>query len=85
MIGLSGQSWLALAMVIVAAIYLGRCAWRTLRGLNAGPGCCGGGCPSLGQDTSESQSRDAAASTGTFVPLENLADLARRHKQQSDP
>jgi hypothetical protein len=82
MIGMSGQSWAALAMVAVAAVYLARLAWRTLRGVSSGPGCCGSGCPSAHPDASEAQPK---GESGTFVPLENLADLARRHKRENGP
>jgi hypothetical protein len=131
MIAITAQTWLALAMIALAAIYLARCAWRTLKGQSSGPGCCSTGCCST--DCSASSSpltkggprggerpsvapnsppdlRDASANSPprtkggprggeslstpqessvpqpkpatTFIPLENLADLARRHKQE---
>jgi hypothetical protein len=82
MIALTGQTWAAMAMVAVAAIYLTRCAWRAMRGTSAGPGCCGSGCQSARKNTDSAEPQPQSG--GNFVPLDNLADLARRHKQESD-
>jgi len=92
MIGWTGQTWAALAMIAIAAIYLARCAYRSLRGLNSGSGCCGscspplnkggpggGNCSSTNQDTLDSKPESDA---GGFIPLENLTDLARRRKEE---
>lgn len=78
MIALSGQSWAVLAIVVAAAIYLGWQAWRTLRGGGARAGCCPTGCPSAGQGADEPAPQGHSQS---FIPLDNLADLARRHSQ----
>lgn len=80
MLGIAGQTWLALGMIALAALYLARSAWRTLRGRSAGPGCCGTGCSLTTPDQSEQPPQQTS---GNFVPLDNLADLARRHKQES--
>jgi hypothetical protein len=81
MIGMSGQQWAAVAMVAVAAIYLGRQTWRTLRGTVSGPGCCGGDCPSVRPRPDEAAGQGDAK---PFVPLDNFAGMARRHKQELD-
>lgn len=81
MIAIAGQTWLALAMIALAAIYLARCTWRALRGQSHGPGCCSTGCTLASPDTAEPEPKKTR---GNFVPLENLADLARRHKEGSN-
>jgi hypothetical protein len=81
MIGLSTQSWAAIAIVAMAAGYLGYLAWRTLRRGGQGAGCCSTGCPSARQDTTEPPASDRAQ---PFVPLDSLAELARRHKEERD-
>jgi hypothetical protein len=81
MIAIAAQTWLALGMIALAALYLARCAWRALRGQSAGPGCCSTGCSLASPDPTEPKPEQAR---GNFIPLENLADLARRRKEESD-
>ncbi|HOB73873.1 MAG TPA: hypothetical protein PKG54_05045 [Phycisphaerae bacterium] len=78
MIALSEQSWAVLVIVVAAVAYLGWQAWRTLRGGGAGAGCCPTGCPSAGQSGNEPTPQGHSQS---FIPLDDLADLARRHSQ----
>lgn len=77
MIGLSGQSWAVLVIVAAAVVYLGYLAWRTLRRGRSVTGCCATGCPPAGQDAPDARGSEATR----FVPLDNLAELARRHKE----
>lgn len=93
MIALTWQSWAVVATVAAAVVYLGWYAWRSLRRRGNGLGCCAAGCgaalsePADARLRTEAQPREGArppatAGSTTFIPLENMVDLARRHKQQ---
>ena len=82
MLGWSAQSWIVVAIVIGAAAYLSRSAWQSWRRRGVGT-CCEKGCGHAA-DTSNSAASPATSTRTTFIPLDNIVDLARRRREERD-
>jgi hypothetical protein len=83
MVGVTYQSWVALAMVAAAIVYLLRLAVRRGRD-GCDDGCCGASCSSASHvmDEPPSIAEPRSPEMKSFVPLENFTDMARREGER---
>jgi hypothetical protein len=84
MIGVAFQSWIVAMLVAGAVAYLSINLWRSVRRRHCG-GCGHRSCEIPPPEHGSTFAADVPANGKSFIPLENVADLARRLSEKSGP